>query len=319
MSVLFTAALVSHLVEMTKKTIAGVKRSVKKKFGNNAFVDLSQYIKYKKPSLWGEHQERTYLQDTLVLVLFHDICGLGWDRLLRSVDVGKKFNHKTLQHNAKVIRRLGEKWGRKKTILGSFEDWVAGMRNIKPLPPSLSDTEALLYQDSVDFALERKKGRGPQSDHWSAKLRKPGRRFQMLRNAGGRIIKAWGGYSPKLMDSIFVEVKKRWLSKHLKGATVVADNHYSVAQRLVDNVTYLVPSEKQDVEDNNKDKQLRKTLTKKQQKRSQQISSVRSRVEHPFAWITQHFNWLSKPFAEEPEQLDALVWMAIGAYNMYKM
>jgi hypothetical protein len=303
---------------MPKKTLAGAKRSVEKYFGKNAFIDFRRYLHQKKPSLWGEHQGRSYLEDTLVLVLFHDIWGLGWDRLLRDVDVGKKFNHKTLQHNAKVLRGVGEKWGRKKTQLGSYESWVAAMRNIKPLPPSLSHSEALLYQDSVDFPLERKKGRGPQSDSWSAKLRKPGRRFQILRNASGRIIKAWGGYSPKLMDSMFIEVKKKWLNKHLKGATVVADNHYSVAQKLIPKVEYFVPTEKQDVESKKKNNRLRKTLTKKQQKRSQQISSVRARVEHPFAWITQHFAWLNKPFAEEPEQLDALVWMAIGAYNVHK-
>lgn len=278
-------------------------------------------MKKSNPSLWGEQQPRDWLEKNLILALFKDMSGDGYTKVVNSVNLGIAFNHRTFQHNAKVLRGVGMKWGEETCKLGEYSDWKSAMRQIKPLPSSFKKIGALLYQDSSDFKLQRKKGRGPSSEFWSGKIHAPARRFQFLRNAKGKIIKAWGGYSPKIMDSIFLDFKKQWIRKNLANANIAADSHYKVGKKIFKEVHYLTPlqisqsskSEEEPDQDSNKT-----MLPSNQRKFNKDLREIRGRVEHPFAWMKNRFNSLKFPWGEDPEQLDALVWMAIGAYNYSK-
>jgi len=45
------------------------------------------------------------------------------------------------------------------------------------------------------------------------------------------------------------------------------------------------------------------------------IFTARARVESPFGAVKQKFKSLSKPFAEDDEQLENVVTMAVGIHN----
>lgn len=173
--------------------------------------------------------------------------------------------------------------------------------------------EALLFMDSSDFVIERQRGRGRKSEHWSGKLSHPARRFQFTRNSRGNIIKAWGGYSPKIMDQVFLDFKRYYIERVFKGADIVGDTHFAVGKKLFKEVTFWTPEpEPKETEDED----AVETLPKKQRKLNNDIHKVRARVEHPFATMKTMFKSLATPWREEIEQLDCAVWTAIGVYNL---
>lgn len=177
---------------------------------------------------------------------------------------------------AQKIRTVAHLWGESTCQLGDIEEWTAATKHMKALPKALKNVQAVLSQD-FDVPLQKAKDRGRKSDHWSTKLQHPGHRFQILRNSWAKIIKAWGGYSPKVEDSLFLELKKRWICKKLEGASVFADQHYSVGKKLFkDIVHYHTPHRKP----SKKRKGQIATLTKRQQRENEQISGVRARIEH---------------------------------------
>ena len=61
------------------------------------------------------------------------------------------------------------------------------------LPSRFKDVN--LWLDSTDVPNTYKKVCDPESDDWSGKLGHPARRFMVLQDAKGRVLKVWGGYS----------------------------------------------------------------------------------------------------------------------------
>jgi hypothetical protein len=55
-----------------------------------------------------------------------------------------------------------------------------------------------------------------------------------------KILKVWGGYSPKTFDGHWVRAYKEWLEDELGGAGVVADNHFSWGERNLKKVHFFV-------------------------------------------------------------------------------
>lgn len=73
---------------MPKKNYQAVKQSVAKSIGESAFKKISTFVKGKKPSLWGEQQPHDYLEKYLVLALYKDLKGIGYDQVIGEVDFG---------------------------------------------------------------------------------------------------------------------------------------------------------------------------------------------------------------------------------------
>lgn len=297
-------------------TFAQYKEEVIKKVKQDPYNKMLRYLRHSNPSLWGEIQEGDYLQQNLVLTLYHDLFGKGYQRVLKDLSPKLTMSHNSLKHNASKIRKVLSDWGGSTVILGTVNEWEAAMRHIAKLPASMKDISALLYQDSSDFKIQHGKGRGKTSEHWSGKEHHPARRFQFIRNARGKLIKVWGGYSPKIEDSVFLDFKRKYIEKHFAGADIVADTHYSVGKKMFEHVKYWTP-----VAEKRASKQEDEVigLSKVQTKRNNDIHKVRARVEHPFAYMKNMFKSFTVPWGEDPVQLDYLVWMAVGIYNVNKV
>ncbi len=67
-----------------------------------------------------------------MLAMYHDITGIGYNKLLRSLE-RLKFHiaDKSLKYNTKSIRRTLAKWKKSKMKLGHRENWEVAMRNVK--------------------------------------------------------------------------------------------------------------------------------------------------------------------------------------------
>jgi len=88
-----------------------------------------------------------------------------------------------------------------------------------------------------------------------------------------------------------------------KGGKIVGDEHYSAA-RVIPDPSFVAPARKS------------AHLTAKQRRENEDIRTLRSRVELPFAWLKQTFAALNHPWRGDLEQHDFLVSYAVGIYNM---
>jgi hypothetical protein len=141
-----------------------------------------------------------------------------------------------------------------------------------------------------------------------------------LSDGRGRVRKLWGGYSPKIFDGHFIEERRKWFEKHLAGAEVIADQHFRWGQKHLKKVTFHIakPEPKKEGGRKNREDNVN-DLTAKEKKVNIAIKESRARVEIPFGVIAKKFAALSRPWAEEDQQLDYLVTFAIGVANCERM
>ena len=174
--------------------------------------------------------------------------------------------------------------------------------------------------DSTDVRLIGMSSVSRKFTYWSYKLNSPGRRYQCIISLDGRFLKIWGGYSPKVYDGQFVEMFKQELKNEFQGAKILADCHYKTAKGLIKGVEFFVPYEarRPRKRKRNDDGSNLECLTKKKQKWNQQVRQVRARVEHPFGELKQKWASLDCPFADGPEQLDCVFWIAAAVHNLSK-
>ena len=90
-----------------------------------------------------------------------------------------------------------------------------------------------LWIDSSDFKTTKIAGEGKKSAYFSYKSKSFGRRFMVLRDGKGRVMKLWGGYSPKIYDSHFVEAYCDWFEENLLGGFVYGDGHFVAAAKML--------------------------------------------------------------------------------------
>jgi len=179
-------------------------------------------------------------------------------------------------------------------------------------PKELKDVN--LWMDSTDFALKTPKDTPKTDGYWSYKCNKLGRRFQAVFDGKTKCRGLYGGYSPKVYDSHWCEVNSRELETTFKGATIIADQHYESYSKTAKKLTVITPTVERKKPMTNRSYD-NVPLTKKQIERNKKIRKLRARVENPFGKIDKKWKALTRPWKEEPEQLDDLVFFAFGVLN----
>jgi hypothetical protein len=288
---------------------AVIRAQVLDRIGERQFNDLLRHIKHAKVGLWGLYKGRRFVEDQLVLWLYHDLFDKGYTLIEKTVRLPYKTSHKSLDHNAKVLRLAGEQWGRSKVVLGNLEEWQKSMRGVhwdKEKMPKLC-----LWMDSTDLVREKTKGTSTKDFDYSFKENGPGGRYMILMDGKSRIRKMWAGYEPKIWDGGFIKVTKDWLSEYLAGAGV-ADHHFAWAYQHVPTAEWYVP----EIEPKPKNSEVVAPAVKRVQRWNRAVRAVRARVEHPFGEIDRTWEILREPWQEDQFQLDALAWVAIGVHNM---
>jgi hypothetical protein len=286
-------------------------------FGQLAFEDLVRYVEGKNLTLWCQDKRRGFERNSMYLALYKDIEGIGYNSLQAKVKSWHPMSSKTLRRNTKALRKVFKGWGRKRIKLGNKQAWDKAVRH-HSFPNQLKRVN--LWIDSEDLRLTGRYVVSRKDPSWSFKCNSPGRRYMMLSDGKGRVRKLWGGYTPKLYDGNFLELKKDCLERKLSGAEVVGDQHFDWGRAHLEGLKFHVPK-----------KNLPKTLTKgkkrkrntpeeklqskKQKKENSDIRAVRARVENRFGILQVKYQAFAKPWAEEEEQLDYLVCTAVGALN----
>jgi hypothetical protein len=156
-----------------------IKNKVISTLGENTFKNILQFAKNENLSLWGEQKPRNFLEINLVLTIYKDLTGMGYNNIINNISLNFNLNHKSFQHNAKSLRVVLAKWGKSTIQLGMIQDWKAAVRDVD-LDPLL--TNACLWMDSSDFPKQRRGKTSRKDPDWSYKLNRPGRRYMFLRD-----------------------------------------------------------------------------------------------------------------------------------------
>lgn len=246
------------------------------------------------------------------MVLFHDLTGNGWQLVAEVTGTSFLLVHSTLNHNAKIIRRVLKGWALQWITPGTSQNWTAAARQ-SAFPKCIAD--ATLLMDSFDLPTQKvAKTRGPKSPYWSAKLKKPGWRFMIVIDAKCKVRYISAGYSPKVYDGHWVQARRDWLESTFENGAFLADGHFHEGEAL-DNVKFYVPSRTKPTPPEAAEDPEMEKLVKKEEARNKAIKSSRSRAELAISRIKQPWKVLQAPWAEELNQLTYLVYIAVAVYN----
>ena len=307
------------LGEGSQISFRSARKLVRRRFGPEAYDHLLKYLSILDADalgLWGDEKPPIFLEACLVVTLYHDQKGIGFIALKSHIILDFYIGHNSLAHNATRIRLAGYVWGRLHVVVGDREEWDErsdGRRRAQWL------RKINLWMDSTDVRIRRNKARGSwDRKHHSYKENAPGLRYMVVTDGWGVIRMMRGGYSPKTYDGHYLEWEHTEISKQLHGGHIAADNHFKAGVKLFRSPKFYVTGVSSRIPDSENDHDRLTDRTKTQGQRDLQLKRLRGRVERPFAHIKNSWAALSGPFDGEPEQLNCLVWMAVGAYNITK-
>jgi hypothetical protein len=291
-----------------------LERQLRNKLGESTFDEILQYVKDRKPKLWGDFQEDPYQKNMVICTLAKFSLGWSYDRLIKIVHVEPHLVAKSLNYNVLALARVLSDWGKEWIIWGTRREWKDAARRVK-YPAEFGDV--LMWIDSSDFPIIRRKGRGAKSDWWSGKEGRPCRRYLFLSTADGVIRKVWPAYSPKRYDSDKVRDHRDFFDTFLKDVVVIGDNHFLAAKNYLRRCKILAPTTERDPPKRKADRQPG-APGEKEIGRNKKIRRLRARVETPFATLSNKFDCLSTPFYEDIEVHDEIVYFAAGVHNYIK-
>lgn len=295
---------------------AGLEAKVQSKLSPRVIASMLRFLQEQRLPFWSEEQNvRTFVKQNLLLTLYKDLYNVGFQKVLREFDVGFVLSNRSFQHNTSLIRTALKQWSLQHIVFGDRESWIGAARRVSK---GKEFSTGLLWIDSTDFATQRIAGEGKSSAFWSYKENHFGRRFMFVRDGRGKIIKIWGGYSPKVYDSDFLAIQQEFFQEKFKDVGLFADQHFEYAQRMFGDVTIFTPVKKPASRKKSKSGEGTAKLTKQQEAYNHRLRAIRARVETPFGWMKQKFESLAHPWAGASEQLDCLVFIASAVYNEMK-
>ena len=292
------------------------KKAVVRRISERVEESFQHHFKFSKTKLWHCRKSSSNRRLAVRLALYKDIADVSYDHLLTLLPSGIHWSKHTLLKNQERVRREMKKWAK---IVMSDEIISQYQNSSKQKGTVFFKKKPLFLLDSTNFRVEGFEGITKKNKLWSYKLNGPGRRFMILSDANGVPMRVFGGYSPKIYDGRWVEQNRKWLDKHLKNSSIIADCHFWSAQRelkAADLYPIMPKTVKSkdgyvrvglhiyDVEDNSFNFQQR------------EMKTIRSAVERPFAQMEKMFSVLSNVFLCRERDLDCVVKFAAAVLLM---
>jgi DDE superfamily endonuclease len=293
-----------------QQTRQQLREAVKNKLGELIFTQLLHFLQAKDLRLWGEDRPKGFKQTCIYIALYVDLFGKSIRKMRKMIKAWWGHRRRTLRHNQQVIRKALNKWGKKKVVVGTQQEWNRAVMDWDK-PVDTKDTN--LWIDSVDLPQVGKTTEDKKGDRWSFKLNGPGQRYLFLFDGKGRIQQWWGGYTPKLYDGHALQVQKNWLRNHLQGGVVVADKHFAWGNQLHKDIRFLVKVRRHRMPGRKGATRLGRTP--KEKRYNQSVQQTRARVERWFAAMKNEVRQLKKPWFGKNHEQDWLVSFAVGLLN----
>lgn len=276
-------------------------------------LDMLEFVGGQNIPLQGEQQPGGYLEDSIYILIYHDISTHGYDKLVTMISHWYPNKHNSLRTNCQRLRTALGEWARTKFRIGNLDEWVQAAADTRPQeqPQNVN-----IWIDSTDFQIQRGKDMGKKSPYWSFKLNAPGRRYMVFRNGRGKVLYINGGYSPKIRDYDWIETHADWLNTTFRGATLIGDNDYRTAMRYINtaDITVHAPYSAP----RGRGAEDRTQLTAQQETYNARVRTKRARIENFFGGLETKFLILKNAWAEDVLQLDALVRYAAAIMSELK-
>lgn len=302
-------------------TVRSIKMEISRLLGCGILEEIMPYVQHQKPSLWGMEQPPDFLLHNVLITMYHDMSGSGWNVLKKQCNFTRSTAGSTLSHNAQVLRPILASWARTEMPLEDMDAWNAAAHDV--LRPAGFES-VNMWIDSTDFAKKKRKGQSKKDSDFSYKLNKPGLRFMTLQDGRRQIRKIWGPYPPKLYDGDFLQSKKYWIKRRLLGANIIGDDHFRMGKKYFKgkNAPKFTTAIRKRADEPNQHVGRTYTalekLTKEKQKYNEEQKALRARVESPYGWVKETFKTLHSPWLDDEEQLEHAVVFAFGCHN-YKI
>jgi hypothetical protein len=274
--------------------------------------EMILHVQREKPTLWGASKPRTFISRQVLLTLYKDLTGIGFDKLSTLTHDMNQVNKDSLRENIKRVREVLCSWADKQINLGDQSTWRYAARNTNfPKPHE----EVSLWFDSADFRLSGKRSTSKKDDWWSFKLNSPGVRYMVILDAKTNCRGIYGPYSPKVFDGHWLSCHSDWLEQHLSGAHVAADQHFEWGRDNLRGVKFHTPFKKKAKKRKPGHERPLSTLTQEQKQYNTSLYEVRARVESIFGVIKTKWKALQNPFFESHLQHKFITRTAVAIYN----
>lgn len=293
-----------------------MRQRVARALSNRVYTALCNFLDLSEVQLWGAEQQENFKEDNLIATLYKDMVGLGYHALFSEISIWYGASEHSLRHNVRKVRRILKAWGEQQIKVLTLDKWRIDAASV----PSKKNPENVnLLIDSTDFRLSGKRSTSRKEDSWSYKLNAPGQRYMIVASLRGRILKLWGGYSPKDHDGRWMQSHKEELDMLFQGGVLLGDCHFAWGKTGMSKVTVITPNQRRPCRKRKRGKEEPEegvsALTVKQEEENKKLAALRAKVEHPFAWLDKKFKSLSQPWYETEEQMDCLVVLGLGIRN----
>ena len=141
----------------------------------------------------------------------------------------------------------------------------------------------------------------------------------VIANGSRVVMRVWGGYSPKKYDGHWIRDHAEWFQENVPQDTIIGDNHFEWGMKNKDLFPKTLVNLKEGKDmDSDGDGADEVELTKEQSSDNKKVKKIRARIESIFGEVKTRWKALAMPFAEEPAQLDALVFFAFAVHNRFQ-
>ena len=284
-----------------------------RKVGEDTWEEMCRWVKDKGPSLYSRIKPRGFYNAVTTIVLYHDLSEKGWIALEEITQAPIKLAHSTLSCNAKVIRETLDEWTMQHITPGTPGDWNRAAR-YAGFGREVQD--ANLEIDSFDIPIEKRgKERGRKSEYWSAKVEGPEWRFMVIADTEGKIHLISRGYSPKVYDGHWMQVKAEDLERNFQGGVFLADTHFKLKEAIRGVKMYSTQSESRATPEQQIDSDIEE-LIGWEKSRNASIRRGRAKLENLISSLKGPWKILCSPWKEELNQLTYLIHITAAVHNL---
>lgn len=292
-------------------TFRDLQYEVRAKLPAKVLKSMKNSLSFKEKELWATKRCNQFNYVCLLVTLLKDLNGWSFNKLLDYLEGLQHFAKKSLEHNVQVIRRKLRQWS--ETVLVTPPSATL-IRMAKRLNRPKSCENVYIWMDSTECRLTGKNSMSRKHPDWSYKCNSPGTKWNVVMDASSRAIFVTGPHSPSLYDGDLTIASKQELEQTFRGATVVADCHYSKCSNFFDKITFVTPYTAAGRPKIIQGKKVPYRLPPEKLKHNGEVAGVRGKVEAPFGWINNKFTALEKPFGEGREQHDCLFRYALACH-----
>ncbi len=280
---------------------------VKRRVPTTILQEIINFASTANAPLWGQIKGRGFIRRYVLLALYKDAFNMGYIHLYNSVAAWLKSSSKTLCHNICCLRLIFKDWATTRVWLGLKEEWDHLAANLK-LKGAVMGTN--LWMDSFDVRLEGRSTVSCKDPSWSYKCNSPGVCYMALQDAHSKFWALWGGYLPKIHRD-FLKIYTSQLSASVPGAMVMVDCHFEWGKSNINSIKFITPFP-QPHGHPCADAIGLAHLTAAQVRHNSKVHAACAHVEGGFGCIEAIFDTLHNLWAKGEEQLNTLVWTAVG-------